>query len=1445
MGVTPPGPRAIAVGGDVAGSVFVTGDVVISNPYPALNDYYYDFRGDIASARGFVGREPVFEYLDGFEHSGPSGYVRIVADAGLGKTALAGEAARRLKAPAFFTNASRGLARPDQLLNHLSVVLIARFGLPYDHLPNRAGEDSSFLSSLLHEAAEKVAQPIWLIVDALDEADEPAAGRNTMLLPPRLPPRVYVLLTQRPGDFPLVTDPMTPVAVYPISWDAPMHQSDIGAYLQQQADRPEIARAFETARPPVDPLTFVSRLRQASQGNFMYLSYLLADIAAGTPDLIPLDLEGIPHGLDGYYAHMWSRMEAIAKAEGREEWKSLHRPVAGMLAVAGEPVTTVWLADLTGNDPQDIRDQVIIPWRRFLATERDDGPERWRIVHRSFGDFLSHKLDLSTVHRLVAAYYREQPERWATHSGYAARNLSTHLRLAGDVAELSNLVTNRLWYEHQLVADPSGADYLNDLSQAWAAASGADTEAVDRGGPAPFLGQELHYALASASLHSLSRSIPSKLLAAVLKARILSAPQALAIAHQNPHPDAKSMDLTAITPFLPKSMLPQALAAARSIDKSGLRVDALVAVAAELTAKEKADLLGEALIAARSLEDGDYYKAYALRAVGSELPEGDRDLIQHEAVSATRSLEPDNRATQLAEIAVEMDEPERNRLLEEALAAARLIEDPEERANTLTELLTDLELHEDEAAKVVAEALVAARSIAGSDERAEALVSLLSYIPEADGPRLVEEVLAVARSVTDPEARAKALGGTLPNLPETLMATVLDEVLTAVHAISGEETRTQQLSGLVSQLPASAQTPLLEEALALARGAPTAEVRAARLTLLATQLAESESHALRDEALVAAREIGDDRARAGALVRIAGALPEDQASPLLQEAFRIPAAIHLVGGVEADEAEWIEALAAAARKLGDLERWNVLLWEAVAIARAINRPYDRAHALVVLAPSLTGPGKDQVLREALDAARTIDEFRERAEVLTALIPMLDPALRNEATREALDTIRESDWTQHSMSFHWTADHVVEPDRYAYFPAGPSGALLDVALSAGEPERTALIHEAFDTVYGLPSFEQIPAIISLAPHLIEEQARKVLADIRTMMTDPWRERTVWKLLLSLAEAASPEVALKEARAIYGQSPPEALSAALAAETLQQRNSYFPEASFGSARLADDSSSPTVGDSREVANNNDKATPKFAATVRGDVYFSDIYQLGGFVEITLNPDKLKDKPEQRQQILDTIFASYLDYNTGQLSQDAIRGALASAQRFRSGSSPGWQHAAAALLVRIAGLGFAEEALAEARSTWGQPIPAEVAIPLASVLPGTHRYGLLKEAMASVRSREDSVDLGVLAALARKLPEPDRTQASSMLTAAIKNIERRQSASEIASVAPNQSALSSKERLLLWHETLQLRSTGIRRDLLADLPQLLTLIDDMTGHDFWPQVIDSLGMIRQWWP
>ena len=419
-----------------------------------------------------------------------------MADAGLGKTALAAEVARRLNAVAFFANASRGLTRTDQCLNHLAVELIARFGLAHDHLPARAGEDSAFLGRVLAEAAAKVGGPLWLVVDALDESDPLGPGRNPLLLPDRLPRRVFMLVTHRPGDISIATDTGTANEEYRIASNDTTQQDDIAIYLRQVAERPEIRRAREATNPRITVDRFVSVLQQKSEGNFKYLDYVLADIAAREPGFDPLDLNALPSGLPGYYEQFWRQMEQVRDQEGWADWNGLYRPVIAFLAAAREPVPAAWLAAILGRPSEEIEERALRRWRRFLGQEGKGDSERWRVVHQSFADFLDghRKVDLRAAHDRIAIFYLSS---WGgLEAGlpglhdlvkldmdvrYGLRHLAAHLEAAGREDDLHHLMRlewsdhqgeqtrarfENTWYTvHERVGDTSG--YLSDVDRAW------------------------------------------------------------------------------------------------------------------------------------------------------------------------------------------------------------------------------------------------------------------------------------------------------------------------------------------------------------------------------------------------------------------------------------------------------------------------------------------------------------------------------------------------------------------------------------------------------------------------------------------------------------------------------------------------------------------------------------------------------------------------------------------------------------------------------------------------------------------------------------------------------------------------------------------------------------------------------------------------------------------
>jgi hypothetical protein len=208
-------------------------------------------------------------------------------------------------------------------------------------------------------------------VDALDEAVAPSAGANPLLLPAHLPNDVYFAVTHRPTGGRILTEPDTARVAHQIVSNDPDQLAAIEQYLQHRlTNEDKIKSALSRLRPVLSSEEFVGRLKNASQGNFMYLSFVLADIlSTHDPGQPEVDLNRLPQGLKAYYEKFWSDIEQ-AKAEGWSDWISLYRPVIERLAVAAEAVTADWIGAQIGRNPQEVRDRALWRWRRLLAEEQ-------------------------------------------------------------------------------------------------------------------------------------------------------------------------------------------------------------------------------------------------------------------------------------------------------------------------------------------------------------------------------------------------------------------------------------------------------------------------------------------------------------------------------------------------------------------------------------------------------------------------------------------------------------------------------------------------------------------------------------------------------------------------------------------------------------------------------------------------------------------------------------------------------------------------------------------------------------------------------------------------------------------------------------------------------------------------------------------------------------------
>ncbi len=97
--------------------------------------------------------------------------------------------------------------------------------------------------------------------------------------------------------------------------------------------RPEIARRLAAAVPAVPPELFVRELNRASDGNFMYLTLVLADLMKEDGPLTVSALDAFLQGLYGYYRQFWEGMRKKYDSNEWETWDALYRPVIELLGV--------------------------------------------------------------------------------------------------------------------------------------------------------------------------------------------------------------------------------------------------------------------------------------------------------------------------------------------------------------------------------------------------------------------------------------------------------------------------------------------------------------------------------------------------------------------------------------------------------------------------------------------------------------------------------------------------------------------------------------------------------------------------------------------------------------------------------------------------------------------------------------------------------------------------------------------------------------------------------------------------------------------------------------------------------------------------------------------------------------------------------------------------------
>lgn len=340
-------------------------------------------------SRGFVGRDWVFNKVDEFIESHNRGYYFIAGDPGIGKSALASEMVKRHGHVHHF-NVRAEITKPSYtFLENVCAQLVATYDLPYYQLPAGATQDTGFLNRLLQEVSDSlpIGERCIIVIDALDEGFIEGNPTLSLRLPVVLPDRVYIVATVRPDEKYIPRIEIVEQERYEIKADSSDNRKDIADFIRSNLIHQEIQAYIAQQKLTADE--FVSQMVTLSEGNFMYLKYVLPQIRKGQYN--DRSIKELPQGLRKYYREHWELM-----GMNRHPLPTDKINVVYALSAVKRPTSLKLIARYAQVDVVTTQ-MILSEWEDFIHVEMvdDNGNlvEYYRIYHASFREFLyDHKI---------------------------------------------------------------------------------------------------------------------------------------------------------------------------------------------------------------------------------------------------------------------------------------------------------------------------------------------------------------------------------------------------------------------------------------------------------------------------------------------------------------------------------------------------------------------------------------------------------------------------------------------------------------------------------------------------------------------------------------------------------------------------------------------------------------------------------------------------------------------------------------------------------------------------------------------------------------------------------------------------------------------------------------------------------------------------------------------
>jgi len=836
--------------------------------------------------------------------------------------------------------------------------------------------------------AEGFDQQLVIVVDALDEAVQQQGTETIVELLANaqgLPPQIRFVLTTRPDSAALRNFEQRACHRLLLSGGYTENEQDVRTYILHQLETSHALRAQLTEHK-IQAGSFINRILTASQGNFLYLIWLLPAIAEGTQQFD--SLEALPQGLDGIYREF---LRTRIAGKDIQVWRNNYRPLLGVLVAAQAPLTLKQMILFTGLSKQEVCD-ILLDVQQFLDPIQMN-QDLYRLYHQSFADFLHNSrasgpefwIDLEPIHKSIASYYKNTMHNcasidWGGVDKYGLLHLAFHLKAASMHEDLYMLVVGdnmgSKWASTHYSVEGSYSGYLRDLDLVWRWLVSEEGWNIKR---------QINCALVRSSIRSHAGNIPPALLVSLVKTKLWSPQLGLSFARQMPEAEQQAKSLAIIMPYLPEALKTgvwqESLKATKKIRDERHREWVLAELLPSLA---KGGFPQEALETVPLIED-EGFQAWALARLIHYVP---ATLLRSVAQTiGTLEYHKDQAFARLATRFMELGD------FQEALATLRKMTSGYWRAQVLAGLTSNQYLP----MTLVLEAFKIARAIENVRDRMLSLAGMLPHLPEELRSEILHEIVENTLAFSTPwrfliDDRAEILSRLSPSLPEPLLL----EVLERVRELEDERDLVAVLAGMASTMPEPQKENVLREALEIAKTIESDGFRAWALLEIACQLSTAQLEPLLRETLELVQALKDDGFREWALEELIPVLPE----ALLQQLRGEMWTIH-------DEENQEEALTELAPSLSSIGYQE----EAINTSRIVENEEFRAFILAKSALSLPKP----LLDEALSIAGKIVDGELRAAAMASLAIRLGEVDDQQKALEIVQQMDDAFWAAKTLA----------------------------------------------------------------------------------------------------------------------------------------------------------------------------------------------------------------------------------------------------------------------------------------------------------------------------------------------------------------------------------------------------------------------------------------------